>query len=187
MKAKGKKTRNTAAASNKHNDIKTISSNNFTLPNINTNCTQIKKRNISSNISKSVSQSINPTNILYLNNNLNTKNQNDKVSATPINNKLIKPFKDDNINNNIAKNKTDSTKNLNINYTRRDSKGNIIYKGSKMHHIDFNDCLENKKPLVEVIKVESFKKENQNEFLNEDYDESDDYSNTHSSNSCSIF
>lgn len=91
-----------------------------------------------------------------------------------------------NIDINHKKTNSISCKDFSTLKIRKDMNGNIIKKGSKKHHVFFNDTVKtNKKPLVDIIEVESYKLENVNEdlMLNLNINEFDEAQ----SNTCFIF
>jgi hypothetical protein len=49
---------------------------------------------------------------------------------------------------------------INLNHERKDIHGNVISKRYKTHRVTFIDQVEGKKPLSEIIIVESFKELN---------------------------
>ncbi len=176
----------------KENDTKASSSITFNKANLSNNLCITKNANnptlnsnTKGNSNSGIKLSVNSNSLRSFSPNGNTK-----ISATPSNTKIHRPNYDIDFSNSFKRNShrrtSNSTNELKGVKIRKDNKGNIILKGSKLFHMYFCDnLLRNKKPLVEVIDVESYKKENVNEFLTDDYDSYDDDPNR--SSTCHIF
>jgi len=158
---------------NNENEIKSISLSSFNKPH--KNVLNSNTKNNYNNITHHQSSNLSKTNNLGLGklpipNNHNTLRLSDKNLIAPLNNKILKTCGDENNNFfKIKKSKSDSNKDVDEIKIRKDYNGNLILKGSKSHHIVFSDNLLDKKPLIDIIEVESYKKENINEFLSDDY------------------
>jgi len=163
---------------------KSLSSNHFNKSNVSSVSTGMKNINVNNNNNLKTGNSVKLSVANNSNNNKNISTTNSIINGNNLNSNKTNIF--ENIDQKSNKNKSISSKTVSGFKLRKDGKGNIIFKGSKMYHMMFNDTLKIKKPLVEIIDVESYKKENINEFLNDDCENYEDPYNN-SSSTCFIF
>jgi len=178
----------------KNSIIKTGSSNSLTKLDKKNNNLQLKSSFKKDNFLSIKSKPADSNSPVYL--------RRDKKSLTSTNKSLSSkdvssPYQINNSNNNetndfsnfrkkpiniFKQNFKSCNKNLPLVKTRRDRNGILIQKNSKNHNIIFKDKINSNFPLVEVIDVESYKKENAQESYDGEYpyNEGDDDSSVSS-------